>query len=128
MSYSGQQGKKRQLSDLPQNEQKDRPWNEQPDPQGYEQGDLQGGGGSRSIGHTDTSHNTTVPHNTSKSRNTATTYSNNTPSNTRAYNNSKHSEITNSEIHGAQVLIPKITTPCNMLLGWTLERMETCKS
>jgi hypothetical protein len=46
MSYSGRQGKKRQLSDPPQNQQKDRPWNEQPDPRGYEQGDLQGSRGS----------------------------------------------------------------------------------
>ncbi|KAF8538092.1 hypothetical protein BDD12DRAFT_886076 [Trichophaea hybrida] len=46
MSFSGQRGIKRQLSDPSQNEQKDRPWNEQPDPRGYEEGDLQGGGGS----------------------------------------------------------------------------------
>ncbi|KAF8535276.1 hypothetical protein BDD12DRAFT_893473 [Trichophaea hybrida] len=79
MSFSGQRGKKRQLSDPPQNEQKDRPWNEQPDPRGYEQGDLQGGG---------------------RSSPAATTDSNNTPGNARAYNNSRHNELINPKIDG----------------------------
>ncbi|KAF8542351.1 hypothetical protein BDD12DRAFT_876657 [Trichophaea hybrida] len=118
MSSAGQRGKKRQLSDPLQNEQKDRPWNPQPDLRGYEQGDLQGGGGSsvkpalkrdgasrnitgrRSLGHTPISRNTASRYNIGSSRNTTMTNSYNIVDNSRAYDHAKHNEFTHSEFYG----------------------------
>ncbi|KAF8534158.1 hypothetical protein BDD12DRAFT_809591 [Trichophaea hybrida] len=124
--YSGR--KPHAQPDPPPNDQTEPSRVEQQDPQDYEQGLLQGGGrsnpaperdgisppvptrsieeyidlsaaqnitGGGSIGHTDTSHNTT-----SKSGNTATTESNNTVNNSRAYDHTEHNEITHSEFHG----------------------------
>ncbi|KAF8542381.1 hypothetical protein BDD12DRAFT_908006 [Trichophaea hybrida] len=121
MSFSGQRGRKRQLSDPPQNEQKDRPGNEQLDPRWYERRDLQGGGesslglerddlspfvstkddnyGGRSLGHTATSRNTTFP---SNSRDTIMTNSDNTVDNSRTYDKACHNEFTRTEFYGNQ--------------------------